>query len=129
MFWKLYFWAYVILSLMGAYGYLNQLLTMGDVIGIFATLFIGMGVYSHAYSKHFFSKQVWAIGFYFVVITFALEMIFRITELDILSNFIISKYIINTADIAITSVLIIPAFIALYNLSKPQVLKTKKSKK
>lgn len=128
MFWKIYFWAYFILSLMGAYGYMQKLLTMADVIGIFLALFIGMGVYSYAYNKNFFNKQVWAIGFYFVIIAFSLEAIYRITELDMLSNFIISKYIIGVADWAVSSVLIIPALFAIWILSNQKKPKTAKSK-
>lgn len=129
MFWKIYFWGYVILSLVGAYGYIEHFLTIGDAVGIFMALFIGMGVYSYAYNKKFFNKQVWATGFYFVIIAFALEGIYRMTELDILSNFLISRYIIGTADWAVTSVLIMPACFALYILSKQGTPKTKKSKK
>lgn len=129
MIWKVYFWAYVILSLMGVYGYLNRLLTMADILGIFTALFIGMGVYSFAYSKQFFSKQVWAIGFYFVVIAFGLEVIYRLTDMEILSGFLISKYIIGIADLAVTSVLIIPALFALYILSGHQIQKPSKSKR
>lgn len=127
MWWKIYFWAYVGLSVLGAFGYLENYLTMADVIGLFLALFIGMGVYSYAYNKNFFSKQVWAIGFYFIVIGLALEAIYRITELDILSNFIISKYIIGTADVAVTSVLIVPALFALWILAHQK--KSKSSKK
>ena len=129
MFWKIYFWAYALLSLLGAYGYLNNMLTIADVIGIFIALFIGMGVYSHAYNKHFFSNKVWAMGFYFVSIALGLEVIYRITDLDILSNFIVSKYIIGVADLAVTSILIIPALFAIWILANRNRPVKKSSKK
>lgn len=127
MMWKIYFWAYVILCLLGAVGYLENYLTMNDVISLFLALFIGMGIYSYAYNKNFFSPQVWAIGFYFIIIGFGLEAVYKITELDILSNFIISKYIIGTADLAVTSVLIVPALFALWILSHQKKSKSSKN--
>lgn len=126
MFWKLYFWAYVALSLVGAYGYANQYLTLMNVLGIFLTLFIGMGVYSHAFSKHFFNKQVWAILFYFVLVVLSLEVVYYLTGLDLLSNFLVSQYIIGIADWAVTSVLLLPALIALWILGNRSPKKSKK---
>lgn len=121
MFWKLYFWAYVALSLSGAYGYMNHYLTLADVLGIFLTLFIGMGVYSHTYSKHFFNRQVWSMLFYFILVIMSLEVIYYLTGLELISTLLVSKYIIGIADWAVTSILLLPALIALWILSNKKV--------
>ena len=126
MFWKVYFYSYAALSLLGAYGYANQYLTLLNILGIFLTLFIGMGVYSIAFSHHFFSKQVWALLFYFVVVMLSLEVIYYLTGLDVLSNFLISHYIIGIADWAITSIVLLPALIALWILGNKIPQKAKK---
>lgn len=127
MFWKFYFWAYVALSLVGAYGYANQFLTLMNVLGIFLTLFIGMGVYSHAFSKHFFNKQVWSILFYFVLVVLTLEVLYYLTGLELLSDFLVSQYIIGIADWAVTSIILLPALFALWLLTNKNL--SKKSKK
>jgi hypothetical protein len=127
MFWKIYFWSYVALSLVGAYGYSTQYLTLLNILGIFLTLLIGMGVYSLAFSKHFLSKQVWILVFYFILVILTLETIYYLTGIDALSDFLLSKYIIGIADWSVTSIILLPALIALWILGNgiPQ----KKSKK
>ena len=128
MFWKLYFWAYVALSLISAYGYATQYLTLLHIFGIFVTLLIGMGIYSHAFSKHFFNKQVWAMLFYFVTVVLTLEVIYYLTGLDVLSHFLVSHYIIGLADWAVTSVVLLPALFALYLLGHKMPTQAKKKK-
>lgn len=128
MFWKVYFWSYVALSLITAYGYSNQYLTLMHVLGIFLTLFIGMGVYSHAFSKHFFNRQVWILLFYFVLVVLTLEVLYYLTGLELLSNFLVSHYIIGLADWAITSIVLLPALIALWLLGNRIPSKSKKKK-
>lgn len=127
MFWKVYFWSYVLLSLVGAYAYSNYFLTIGNALGIFLTLFVGMGVYSHAFSHHFFSKQVWLLLFYFVVASLGLEVVYYLTDVEILSSFLVSKYIIGVADWALTSILLAPALLSLWMLgNRPHPTKSKK---
>ena len=128
MFWKIYFWSYVALSLAGAYGYSNNYLTLLNIVGIFLTLFIGMGVYSLAFSRHFFSKQVWALLFYFILVILSLEVLYYLTGLDMISNFLISRYIIGIADWAVTSIILLPALIALGILANKIPLKSGKKK-
>jgi len=128
MFWKIYFYSYVALSIVSAFAYANNYLTLRSVLGIFLTLFIGMGVYSLAFSKHFFSKQVWLLLFYFMLVLFSLEVTYYLTGLDVLSNFLVSRYIIGIADWAVTSILLFPALIALWMLGNKASQKSKKKK-
>lgn len=121
MFWKIYFWAYLALSLVGAYGYMNHFLTLADILGIFLTLLVGMGVYSVAFSRHFFSKQVWLMLFYFLLIILSLEVVYYITGLEVVSPFLISRYILGIADWAITTIILLPALIALWILGNKQL--------
>lgn len=131
MFWKIYFWAYAALSLVGAYGYLYDFLTLADVLGIFLTLLVGMGIYSHAFSKHFFNKRIWLMLFYFLLVILSLEVVYYLTGIEMISSLLVSRYIIGIADWAVTSILLLPALIALWSLSnKPKSEKSsKKSKK
>ncbi len=128
MFWKIYFYSYAALSLLGAYGYMNHFLTLADVLGIFLTLLIGMGVYSQAFSRHFFNNQVWLILFYFILTILTLEVLYYLTGLEMISSLLISRYIIGIADWAVTSILLLPALIALWMLGNRGVI-SKASKK
>jgi len=75
MWWKIYFWVILVLTVVGMFGLLqNAPLAFIDVIDLVWSIFLLIGIYAYVYKKKIFSADAWKGIFYisilFLIISF-----------------------------------------------------------
>jgi len=122
MFWKIFFWVIVVLTLIGMISIANQTpLVFADVLGLILNIILMIGLYVFAYHKKIFTPQIWKIIFWIVIIFFV-EAILEIYILpkefiNTYLSFIQSKLSPSPAETVFTWVISLPMIYAIYKLA------------
>ncbi|MDO8639664.1 MAG: hypothetical protein Q7R53_01945 [bacterium] len=140
MWWKIYFWIFAVINLIGIFGLLQftPLNKPGDMLGIFLSIVLFLGIYAFVFKKKIFSQKIWKVAFVIVIVA----LIESILEIYILPKDFSKKYLsvfemsISTSAGAgiFTWLISIPAVYAIYQLAYKSVVRSsskvsKKSKK
>lgn len=77
MVWKVYFWIYFIITLIGIVIVLPQLgeFNIWDLFSSLINIIFVIGLYAFAYSKKVFDVKLWKIIFYITMLYFTLDVI------------------------------------------------------
>lgn len=121
MWWKIYFWIYIVISVIGVIG-LTQLISnfaFGDWIGFAQSILLVIGLYSYLFNKKVFSKKVWMIIYWVTVISWVqtlLDVFVLSGMIENLLPFLKMNTPITTTDAVISIAISIPALLAIYRL-------------
>ncbi len=123
--WKIYFWTFVIYSLIGLLGIFLVIGSLGvgaAVISILFQLILVFAAYSYIFKKNgLLPKNKWKLLFIFIVLV---ELIYLINSLVPSLNlgsfifFLNTKLNTNTFEIIVSLLLDLPAMYCLYRLQK-----------
>lgn len=122
MFWKIYTWIIITLSIIGLGIVLLKVNTwnLADLIEFIGTIITVIGLYAYVYKKQFFTPKFWQFAFYISLITIIVSFTYEFTSLNSflpLPEFLQSHTITNKAELVISTILSIPVYIAFYRLS------------
>ncbi|RJP45765.1 MAG: hypothetical protein C4584_02800 [Armatimonadetes bacterium] len=123
MWWKIYFWILLILSVVGLFGLLSgPRFAFADIVGFIFNIVVLVGLYAYIYKKNIWHPLIWKVAFWIWVV-FSVEMFL---ELYILSEDFINKYLFvfksnlsySEFEVLLSWLLAAPAIYVLYILSK-----------
>lgn len=123
MWWKIYFWALLILLIIGSFAILQYApLTVMDVMGLISEVLLFVGLFSFVFKKSFLNPSFWKILFWVYILFFTLNLLelfvfpegFSEKYLSFLSSNIPSK----PEDVLFAIILYIPALYAVYQLGQ-----------
>jgi len=123
MLWKIYFWIYTVLTVLGFLFLLPQLpiFNLMDYEGIIEGIFIILGLYSYIYKKKFLSKNNWRAIFYFIAIIWVIQLIAYANAIPLLTPYI-SIFKLNTIstynEVIFGVFFSLPALYVIYKLSQ-----------
>lgn len=97
MWWKVYFWINLILTIIGlvsTFGLLSsQSLKLGDWLILLLSIVTLIALYSYAFNKQTFSSNLWKTYFWVAVILILISIISPYTPLkDVLSSFLSNNF-------------------------------------
>lgn len=77
MWWKIYFWILLILSIIGFVGTLSKIssFTLADWRGAIESIIVVMGVYSFVFQKNIIASKNWLLIFWYLVIAWSLDIV------------------------------------------------------
>lgn len=133
VFWKIYFWAYTILTVIGLFAYTQYApLLFGDMLSLILGVLMLVGLYTFTFGKSVFSPQVWAIIFWAHII-FIVESILEIYVLpkDISNTYLFmfkSVIPVSANEILFGWLITLPGIYALYQIG-PRIVSSHTSKK
>ncbi len=80
MWWKIYFWIILILTVIGFIGSVPLLtsLTFADWRGVAESVLIVIGAYAYVFKKEVFRNQVWKILFWYLIIFWSLDLLYHL---------------------------------------------------
>lgn len=123
MLWKLYFWIFTILSIIGLFALLpNAPFGIVDFIGLVLNFVLILAMYAYVYQKTFLSKKQWKIIFW-LMIFFLVEELAELYFLpkDFVANlfpFLKSTITFNPGERLFSWLISLPGVYAAYKLSK-----------
>ena len=119
MWWKIYFWALLVISLIGSLA-IFQYFPLGvyDFFGVLFSLLILLVAYAKAYKPNVLQKSHWKVVFFILIFLFVEELI----ELFILPNNLISNLLgsnipLDFGERLIAWIIGLPTIYASYKLS------------
>lgn len=121
MFWKIYFWGYLVLTVLGVLLMLKsiQTLTFANWEGIIEGVILLVGVYSYTFKRHIFKLHIWKMIFWYLAVVWAVAILyslgFSIGAFDI---FFKTNYPINTGVVVFSIILALPGLFAIFLLSE-----------
>lgn len=127
---KVYFWILLVLSVLGLFSLVANInaFSLGDWLGIAINLILILAVYSVVYKKEVFSKQVWKIIAWIMVVNAIIELDPTGT-CDRIFTFIAPKITSTSYTGTIVQfILASPALYSLYKLSFKPTNTSRKSK-
>ncbi|MBI2595406.1 hypothetical protein HYW46_01570 [Candidatus Daviesbacteria bacterium] len=80
MWWKIYFWALLILTMVAFIGSVPPLtsLTFADWRGVAESILIVIGAYAYVIKKEVFRSQIWKILFWYLTIFWSLDLLYHL---------------------------------------------------
>lgn len=80
MWWKIYFWVLLILTIIGfiSIGHFLTSLTFADWRGVAESVLIVIGAYAYVFKKEVFRSQVWKILFWYLIIFWSLDLLYHL---------------------------------------------------
>lgn len=118
MWWKIYFWILLALTLIGSIILAKDIsnFNLGDWLGIISNILILLAVYSLTFKKTVFSKKWWKVILWIML----LNMIVELEPTGILKkslNFLQPQVLqVSTSEVIFQFIVAIPAFYAMYKL-------------
>lgn len=120
MLWKIYFWAYTILTLIGlifVYGRKSSWAFV-DFLDVLSSVIIVFAVYSYVYKKEMFTQKFWDISLKLMIVSTILEILYKFTNFNLLSSLLESREVTNGQDVLIGLIISLPALYALQQLGR-----------
>jgi heme/copper-type cytochrome/quinol oxidase subunit 4 len=118
--WKIYFWIYLVLTLLG----LPQLLSLLPVLnfaaweGVFENIVLVLGLYSFVFKTQVFSKKTWRMIFYIILVAWILQLIYNLhlsSAIDSYLNFV-DVQVFGLFAFLFSIIISIPALYSIYLL-------------
>lgn len=125
MWWKIYFWIYLILNVIGVFALL-QYAPFGivDVIGISLSIILQLAAYAYVFKKNVLKINHWKILFLIVLFLFVEEMLeLFVLPKDFVVNFapfLKSNILANPGERLFSWLISLPAVYAIYKLGQKQ---------
>lgn len=122
MWWKIYFWIFAVLTIVGVFLSLGELnkLTLVDWVGLLLNLILVISTYSFVMNKKLFSKETWGLLFWVNLFFLTINVVYEfLLPENIKSSLTILQSSIE-ADmgmILFSFLVSIPALYALYKLA------------
>lgn len=134
MWWKIYFWIFAILSILGLFTYLQFIpWNLGSWFEVITSLLAVLGSFAYIYQKKIFSPMFWKLFFWLVIINWVLALVYELTTLKTmfeLPQLLQSQHEISPVGIVFGIILASPAIYAVYQLGQGKTFgKTSKKKK
>ncbi len=130
MWWKFYFWFYIVLtivSLLWFYG-LTETVTLGDLLSIMISVLAAIGLYGYVFNKKTFPSKLWKIIFWVLI----LGLVYGILSFTALKDTISLPEILYTTLPEISfggylfgTLITLPAYFAIYKLGQGKTLRKK----
>jgi len=123
MWWKIYFWIFGVLSVIGVLALIKFIpWNFADILIIVSSVLTVLALYSYVYQKTILTQQFWKYFFLFTVITSGLDILYNFTTLQnlyTLPEFLISKAFkdLTVVDYLIGLAITLPAYYANYKLA------------
>ncbi|MBI2330553.1 hypothetical protein HYU94_04120 [Candidatus Daviesbacteria bacterium] len=127
MWWKIYFWVLLILTIIGFIVSVPLLtsLTFADWRGVAESVLIVIGAYAYVFKKEVFRSQVWKILFWYLIIFWSLDLLYHLflgQSLDFLQVLFknsseVSGSIGGDFGVLASIILGLPALYAIYKLA------------
>lgn len=122
MWWKIYFWTYFVVTVLGVIVFLSDLsITSIDLIGLYLNIVPRVGIFAYVFKKNIFPVKVWKILFWILVILIIEGFLsVYILPKDFLSKFIPfiqSDYRVDLFSYLLPQIIVLPALYAVYKLS------------
>lgn len=132
MWWKIYFWGYLIINLLAFFTFygVKGPLTLGDWLSLAITVLGGLALYSYVFGRKILNPNFWKFLFWLVVVDIIFEIIWSSTPLkdiipfpEFLKNTMPeTKYFVSSLfGFAVG----LPTYYAIYKLGQNIKLKTK----
>lgn len=132
MWWKVYFWIYLVLMVIGLFALTGSSLKPIEIFSVAFELLGLFAVYSYVFHKQTLNQKAWQIIFWIQVVLFIYSFLALYGLLDsLVENF---EFLQGSVEISKGSQLFallfeLPALYAMYLLSKTQVIFNKTKKK
>jgi len=117
MLWKIYFWIYVVCTIIGLFAYINRNLFFSDFTDLGMTILVTIGLFSYVYKKVILSKDIWKVIFIFAAIGLVLEFVYRFTPFKLFAFFLESKVSLDPLSLIIGTIITLPSYYAIWRLS------------
>lgn len=117
MWWKIYFWIIVVLTVIGVFIELPKFTSwnFADWEGQVESVILSLSLYAYIYKKNIFSKDIWKYVFVTILVVWAAQTIYYATKLPALKFLEFSTPI--TLEIGVISmILATPALVIIYRL-------------
>lgn len=76
MWWKIYFWIYLILSVVGIFALLQYTpFGLVDILGLLSSVVLPLAIYAYVFKKNILQAGHWKILFWIVIFFFVEEML------------------------------------------------------
>ena|SRR3989344_1944924 len=123
MWWKIYFWIFLILSIIGLIFFFGQLKTwsFADWFEVITSIIALIGVYAYVYKKKILSSQFWIIFFWIIIVNWLSGVVYAFTPLEEafpLPDWLTSKTVTNEMEMLLTILLSSPVAYAIYKLGQ-----------
>ena len=121
MLWKIYFWIYSILTIIGLLVLIQYLVNfnLADWLSGLESILLVLGLYSYIFGKKIFSKKVWKIVFW-VMLVFWIQTLLDIFVLsgmiEKLLPFLKISIPISSAEAVMSIIISLPGLLAIYRL-------------
>lgn len=128
MAWKLYFWIYTLLSVLGIAVVIPQIgsFNFGSYEGLVETIIFILGLYSYIYGKKVFESYFWKTFFSFILIYWTIQILVLVIPVPALS--FITPNIQgggNLITIIVSMIITIPALVSVYRLGKNHLFRNR----
>lgn len=122
MWWKIYFWLYLVLSIVGVILLLPQIPTFNFASweGFVENIILIVGTYSFVYSKNIIISAIWKVIFILISLVWVAQVVYysnAVSTIKPLLQFLENKPPQSFGLVAISILLSIPAMIAVYKLA------------
>lgn len=124
MLWKIYFYIYLVLTLLSVVILLPSISSWKFSIyeSVIESIFLLIGLYSYIFRKKLFSKKSWQYIFCGILIIWILDTIRSFTNLPILA-FLDNYSDWNAQEVFFSIIISIPALVSIYRLGFPKKIK------
>lgn len=76
MWWKIYFWVYLIISIAGIFALLQlSPLSIADILGLLLSILLLLAIHTYVFKKNILQAGHWKILFWIVIFLFVEEML------------------------------------------------------
>ena len=123
MWWKVYFWIILVMSVLGlvfAYGRM-QTWSLASWIEIVGSIILLLGLYAYVYKKKILKPSFWNIFFWFLIFSTVFDIMWAFTPIKTvlpLPSWLSSEVITNGVEFLLGVAISIPNYYAIYRLSK-----------
>jgi len=123
MWWKIYFWIYLILSVVGIFALLQHTpLGLVDILGLLLSIVLLLAIYAYAFKKNILQVSYWKILFWIVIFLFVEEMLeLFVLPKDFISNlipFLKNNVPLNAGERLFSSLFSLPNVYVIYKLGQ-----------
>ena len=123
MWWKVYFWIILVMSVLGlVFGYGRmQTWPLASWIEIVGSIILLLGLYAYVYKKKILKPSFWNIFFWFLIFSTVFDIMWAFTPIKTvlpLPGWFSSKVITAGVELLLGVVISIPNYYAIYRLSK-----------
>ncbi len=119
MFWKIYAWIYVVITVVGFLFLIPAISSWNFASweGIIEGILLAIGVFVFAYKKQMFNKAAWKFIFIAILLVWVADIIFYVANIQFLRFLEVNAFEHGVGEVLFSIIVSIPALVAIYKLS------------